>query len=188
MATGLPARLSALLLEHGTRYPHWQVQDVYKLLYQACMGSGHAVGDVTQARAMLEAEIHNLKPDPQQVLIEQISPEAKLDQRIVRVNLRPYLAATSDITPLLDAFLSTSNTFKASIERLEQYASLLGHLSVPLGLSYSKNDLIQFMGKMGGQNYPAIHHSQVYTHYYKPAYRVVAGYLLEPILDVYRMD
>jgi hypothetical protein len=188
MATGIHARLSTLLLEHGTRYQHLQVQDVFKLLYQACMGSGHAVSDLALVRSLLENEIQDLKSDPEQPLIEQISPEASLNRQIVRVNLRRYMSATSVITPLLDAFIKTSNTFEGSKLQLGQYSRLLNEVPVPDGLSFTQDDLIQFMGEMGRQNYPAIHHSQVYTHYYKPAYRVVSGCLLEPILDVCQMN
>lgn len=189
MTASLSQHLSFLLFEHCTRYPLLQVQDVYKLLYQACMGSGHAIRDLAQARFSLEGEIQNLDPDRDQPLVEQISPEARLDRKVVRVNLRRYMAATSDSTPLLDAFIRTSCIFEASILRLGQYyASLLSAESVPGGLSFNQQDLMQYIGKMREQNFPAIHHSQVYTQNYKPAYRVVAGSLLLPILEVCRMN
>ena len=42
--------LGSLLRNHFNRYPLMQVQDVYKLLHQAAMGSEHAVVDETNAR------------------------------------------------------------------------------------------------------------------------------------------
>ncbi|HCM96863.1 MAG: hypothetical protein A2X25_05395 [Chloroflexi bacterium GWB2_49_20] len=89
MTASLVNRLSRLLLEHSARYPHLQVQDVYKLLYQAAMGSGHAVPDAARAQAWLEEEMRSLKADAHQPLVEQISPEARLERRIVRVHLHP---------------------------------------------------------------------------------------------------
>ena len=69
MTASLSLRLDRLLTEHSNRYPHLQVQDVYKLLYQAAMGSGHATPDAARARSWLEEEIHHLTPGADQPLV-----------------------------------------------------------------------------------------------------------------------
>jgi hypothetical protein len=143
MTASLTYRLNRLLLDHSARYPHLQVQDVYKLLYQAAMGSGHVVPNAARAQAWLEEEICSLaalrpkgfsckpaSPLTRQLrrpghlssmqtfrvwpLVEQISPEAELDRRVVRVHLCPYLAATANMQPLLGAFVRTANAFEGS--------------------------------------------------------------------------
>jgi hypothetical protein len=163
-----------------------QAQDAYKFLYQAAMGSGHAVTDSTRSRIRLETELHNLIPDASQPLIEQISPESRLDSKVVRVYLRPYLAVTSKIDPLLEAFVHTANEFDGSTRRLEQYASLICQLPDQPDLHFLINDFEKFMAEMRTRGYPSIHHSDNYSRHYQPAYRVVVASLLPPILDICR--
>ena len=182
MTTSLSSRLSRLLIEHSTRYPHVQVQDIYKLLYQAALGSGHAVPEAAPARIWLEEEIHSLTPDINQPLVEQISPEARLEDRVVRVYLRPYLAVTNNIDPLLEAFVRTANEFVGSTRRLERYASSFSEISTQPDLHFSTNELENFIKEMREQGFPSIHHSEIYSHHYQPAYRVVAHKFLKPIL------
>jgi len=180
--------LSRLLLEHSIRYPNLQVQDVYKILYQAAMGSGHAIPDTKQAQFLLEEEISRLQADAHQPLVEQISPETKLERKVVRVHLRPYLATTLDMTPLLEAFVHTANTFEASIQRLEHFAALVTQIPLKADLHFSSCDFADYMSEMRDRKYPAIHHSDTYNQLYQPAYRVVAVRFLSPILAVCRLD
>lgn len=182
MTASLSFRLKHLLTEHSHQYPHLQVQDVYKLLYQAAMGSGHAVPDAARARSWLEEEISHLTPDAHQPLIEQISPETDRARSLVRVNLRPFLAASNNPDLLLEAFVRTANEFERSIPRLERYASLICQIPSQNDLHFSITDFENFMNKMRNQDYPSVHHSEIYSRYYQPAYRVVALEFLEPIL------
>lgn len=182
MTASLSLRLNNVLVEHCTRYPHMQVQDVYKLLYQAAMGSGHAVQDVVRARSLLENEINLLIPNTDQPLVEQISPETNMERSIVRINLKPYLAATYNIDPLLEAFVCTANEFRGSIARLERYVSLFSILHSEVELKFSITDFEDYMKEMQIQNYPVIHHSKIYSRYYQPAYRVVALEFIESFL------
>jgi hypothetical protein len=185
MTASLSLRLNHLLVEHCTNYPHLQVQDVYKFLYQAAMGSGHAVPDSTRARSWLEDELSHLIPDANQPLIEQISPERNRECSVVRVNLRPYLAASNNPDLLMEAFVRTANEFEGSIQRLERYTSLLCQLPSLADSHFSITDLESFMTEMRNQDFPAIHHSELYTRHYQPAYRVVAQEFLEPVLGFF---
>ncbi len=182
MTASLSSRLDHLLTDQSDRYPHWQVQDVYKLLYQAALGSGHAVPDAARARSWLEEEISHLIPDANQPLIEHISPETNRERNLVRVNLRPFLAASANSELLLDAFVRTANEFAGSISRLERYLSLLCQMPSRADFHFSIKDFENFVGEMRNQDYPAVHHSQLYARHYQPAYRVVAQEFLEPIL------
>lgn len=182
MNASLSIRLNRLLVEHTARYSHWQVRDVYKLIHQAAMGSGHAVRNITRARVWLEQELESLSPDDHQPLIEQISPEAKLEKKVVRVHLRPYLAATNDPEPLLEAFVRTANEFVASIQRLEQYAQWIFQSHPRADLYFSLTDLKNFMGEMCRRDFPPVHHSDDYVLNYQPAYRVVKASLIDLIL------
>ncbi len=188
MTASLSFRLNCLLIDHSSQYPHLQVQDVYKLLYQAAMGSGHAVPDAAWARSLLEEELNHLHPDANQPLIEQISPETNRELTVVRINLRPYLAATRNIEPLLQAFVRTSNEFVGSVQHLERYASLLCQVPFQADFHFSIKEFENFVSEMRNQDYPAIHHSEIYTRYYQPAYRVVAASMKTTILDICKVN
>ncbi len=109
-----------LLQEQAARYPVLTAQDVYKFVYQAALGSGHAVQDTAYARARLIQEIRLLEPRPNESLYEFIRP----DSTLMRVNLRPYLAAGHDSHQLLNAFIATSLVFEYAISDLERYWSI----------------------------------------------------------------
>ena len=183
MTANLSIRLKDLLIEHSTRYPFIQAQDVYKLIYQATMGNGHAIMDSTRSRTWLETEIRGLIPDASEPLIEQISLESRLERKAVRVHLRPYLALTNKIDPLLEAFVRTADEFVGSTRRLEQYASLICQIPNRPDLHFLIENFERFMVDMQTRDYPSIHHSDIYSRHYQPAYRVVAVRWITPLLD-----
>ncbi|MFH2038217.1 MAG: hypothetical protein ABIJ65_02155 [Chloroflexota bacterium] len=183
MTANLSVRLKDLLIEHSTRYPHLQAQDVYKFIYQAAMGNGHTFMDSTRSRIGLEMEIRTLIPDASQPLLEQISPESNLHLKVIRVNLRPYMAVTNNMDPLLESFACTANEFVSSTQRLEQYASLICHLPDQTGLQFLINEFNKFFSEMQTRGYPSIHHSEIYSRHYQPAYRVVAARWITQLLD-----
>ena len=78
------------------RHPRMEIRDLYKLILQAARGSEHVVSDLTVARGRLVREWLELADGPGEPVVDPISP----DGRIVRVHLRPYLAASGDLTGL----------------------------------------------------------------------------------------
>jgi len=88
-----------------------QIQDVYKLLHQAAMGSEHAVSNPESARGWLIRELAEMGEGVPEPLIDPISP----DDEIVRVHMRPYVAAGYDPDLLLDAFIRTANEYRGDI-------------------------------------------------------------------------
>lgn len=155
----------SILSDHQLRYPAMGAQDVYKLIYQAACGPGHAVSNPAQARDWLEKELHNLSDPHPEPAIDPISPDGKL----VRVHLSPYLAGGGDRETLLQAFIQTSCEFCPDQLKLER--TLKAALPYVEGLKELMKTL-----KTGG--YPAVHHSEQYRAAYKPAYRVVLKKLL----------
>ena len=157
-------RFEAILSAHFTRYPAMQIQDVYKLVHQAAMGSEHAISSPEGARNWMERELAELGVGPDEPVIDPISD----DGQIARVHLRPFVAGGGDPRILLDAFIRTANEYRGSVQTLKDYwnfATGIGFYSVA-----EMNDHIQ---SMQAQNYPAVHHSPTYERLYHPAYRVV---------------
>ncbi|MBN2388699.1 MAG: hypothetical protein JXB85_16905 [Anaerolineales bacterium] len=158
--------ITDLLSDHLRRYPKMEARDIYKLLFQAALGAGHAVTDAAAAQAWLARELAAMGPGPDDPLLDPISP----DGRMVRVHLRPYVQAGQDPQVLLQAFLQTANEWRGATEVLGEYGQAAARSSPsPMG------EAIQaFFATMKAQGFPAAHHSAAYQTLYRPAYRVVA--------------
>ncbi len=166
--------MQSILLDHNRRYPHWSVEDLYKLVHQASMGSEHALSDENGARAWLNRELAQLGSGPADPLIDPISP----DNLVVRVHLRPFANRRLDPEALLQAFIRTASEFTSSVVNLRAYASAAIWLAEEAALPFHAGQISTFFAKQQAVGYPAVHHSQVYEADYHPAYRVVARNLL----------
>ncbi len=154
--------LESILKSHLIRYPDMQIQDFYKLIHQAIMGSGHAVTDPEGARLWLERELVEMGDGIPEPPLDPISA----DGQMARVHLRPFLAQGGDPQKLLSAFLRTANEFHGDEAILKSEWDIATRMEIfpPAAM----DDFIQNL-----QGYPAVHHSALYTQRYRPAYRVV---------------
>jgi hypothetical protein len=163
-----------ILLEQARERPQWELQDVYKLAFQAALGSEHAAPSEAAARRWLETEIAALSPGLAEQLIEHISP----DGRIARVNLRPYLASGGNPEDLLHAFLRTASLWQGKRETLQQYIGCTFEL-VEIGeLDFQPLEAQTYFNHLADAGFPPAHHSPIYRELYRPAYRVVLLELL----------
>jgi hypothetical protein len=163
-----------ILCAHTARYPLWALDDLYKLVHQASMGSEHAYIDEVQARDWLTREFASLGRGPEEVLIDPISPDGKL----VRVHLRPFVRLQLDGELLLKAFVRTSKEFLGSASQLLEYAEIAADLARAGVLRFNYSDVTQYISRMKAAGFPSIHHSPAYVAAYRPAYRVVAQHEL----------
>ena len=169
--------LQHVLTAHFIRTPAMQVQDVYKLLHQAALGSEHAVQDEQQARTWLEHELVEMGVGPDDPLIDPLPP----DGRIVRVHLRPFQQAAKDPQELLYAFIRTANEWHGSVETLKEFYAQAVELAQAGSLPVRSEEIRAFFCKLEEQGFPAVHHSDIYQRLYRPAYRVVARQYLEGV-------
>jgi hypothetical protein len=156
--------IEAVLHTHFSRYPAMQIQDVYKLLYQAALGSEHAISNAEGARQWLERELAEIGTGMEEVTIDPIS----VDGQIVRVHLRPFIAEGGDPENLLNAFVRTANEFHGNRNTLEDF-----WVSATEMQWFPAADMNTFIESVRAQNHPAMHHSAEYERMYRPAYRVV---------------
>ncbi|HVZ63242.1 MAG TPA: hypothetical protein VG936_01545 [Lacunisphaera sp.] len=159
-----------LLKEHARRYPEWQVQDCYKLVFQAVLGSEHAAVDEATARRWLEQEVAGLGAGPAEPLVDPISP----DGRIVRMHLRPFVEQHGDLGKLAAAFVETAKTFRGSKNSLAAVWAEVIRLAARGKLPFSAGDAQRFGAAMAADGFPTVHHSKEYNEHYRPAYRVIA--------------
>jgi len=156
--------IETILRAHFSRYPAMQIQDVYKLLHQAALGSEHAISNPEGAKKRLERELVEMGRGTDGVAIDPISP----DGRIVRVHLRPFVAQGGDPEVLLAAFIHTANEFQGDKRILTEYWEVATN-----SMQFSSADMDEFIKPLGEKDYPAVHHSSIYEKNYQPAYRVV---------------
>jgi len=170
--------MKEILQEEIRKHPEMEIQDVYKFIHQAAMGSEHAVKDTTAVREWMKNEIAGLDFKKIENLIDTISPGGK----IVRINLRPYLKAGYKTEKLLSAFIKTANEFIGSTIVLENYIQAVLELIKDGRINFQKEEAKNFFNEMKIKKYPAVHHSKKYEEKYSPAYRVVAGEFIPSFL------
>jgi hypothetical protein len=146
-----------------------EIQDLYKLLFQAVMGSEHAISSFDAARSWLKRELKNLPEGPDEPAIDVISP----DGDIVRVNLRPFIQSGGNPSSLLDAFVRTANEYRGTIENMWSYWSFAERLAENGELPFKRPDMRAFFKLVEEDDFPAVHHSNRYENAYHPAYRVI---------------
>jgi hypothetical protein len=157
--------IEKVIQEHLTRYPLLQIQDLYKLLHQAALGSEHAVTDRESVERWLKRELAEMGNAALEPLIDPISQDGKF----VRVHLRPYAAAGHDPMLLLNAFIRTANEHHGDARLLEQYWKDAGAMDF-----FPASEMDGFFRELKQKSFPAVHHSAEYERLYKPAYRVVS--------------
>jgi len=165
-----------ILINHNQRYPRWTIEDVYKLIHQAALGSEHALKDKNRARERLVREMAELSPGPEEPLIDTISP----DGQVVRVHLRPYSRLQLDGQLLLEAFLCTANHCQGSTVQAEEFYMTAVRLAQEGTLPFPDKDMQGFLTKMKTAAFPPVHHSSIFRTAYQPAYRVVELKILPP--------
>lgn len=166
-----------LLQRQLALYPKMELDDIYKVLYQAALGPEHAVQDAVAARARLQVEAASLGAGGAEPLCEPLSPDGKLG----RVNLRPYVAANHDLEALAEAFVQTAASYPGSREKLGRFCGCLGDLAAAGGIPFTRDAVVGYFDLIAARAYPAVHHSSAYRNAYQPAYRVVAFDLLPAV-------
>lgn len=174
MKGGNEARFLRIVGSHLFRYPLMQPRDLYKLMFQASMGSAHGIEDRYKATDSLYREIQNLPSGPPEPMVDIISHEGDL----ARINLRPYMAAGGDPDGLLEAFVRTSADYGKSLQRMEQYRSWVVGMDQEELLPPPLKGIAGYFREMMTSGYPAVHHSEIYRKAYSPAYRVILSDLV----------
>ena len=163
-------RWSDLVLRHVSTHPAAEAADVYKFIHQSVFGPAHLITDRESAHQYLVQEVACLEPlERDEPLIERLSH----DPPVVRVNLRPFVAAGGDLDELFDALVVSANQVRGDpgvmAERLSAAAAVLRELERPDVAA----DLDRLAEEQAAVGYPALHHSKAFTCAYRPAYRVV---------------
>ncbi len=149
---------------HFAEYPHMQLQDLYKLVYQGAMGSGHAIDSIAAAEKRLSNELNTMgRGCADEKVVERLSLE------IARVNLRPFVAYGGDTGALLQSFIRTGSEYcPGTVQLLRAWSTVTGFQNM-----FDLSEMNSFISMQEAAGFPAVHHSSIYRKLYRPAYRVV---------------
>jgi hypothetical protein len=157
---------------HFQLRPAMTAQDVYKLLFQSLRGSEHAIPSDEIFVARLQTELSTLEPDLNEPQCEWIRP----DHELSRVNLRTYIAKSQDICWLADVCLRTGKRKWGTRQDLvEVWQTFLFAVRSGCFPNIVENEASSFNSWLEENDFPAVHHSDVYEKIYRPAYRLVAS-------------
>ena len=171
----------ALIQTHIKRYPKIEILDIYKLLHQAVFGPGHAIKNQRAAREWLDRESELYVPNANEALVESVHP----DGAIVRIHLRPYLAARGNLKTLLDGFIKSSKAVIGDPATLASWWGVFQNMTAEGGSLTGLFDprTIALIGRTrASEQWPASHHSPLFEQTYKPAYRVLTADIAADIL------
>jgi hypothetical protein len=161
---------------HQQLRPQMQVEDVYKLLYQANFGVEHFLTDTAGVRKHLFDELATMDTTNHgEQLIERISPT----DEIVRINLRPFRQLKLDPHLLIRVIFSSASETTPDTEGLyhdwNEFVSLVRYDF----LKFPMKDVHEWDARVSAGNLQPAHHSQQYVELHKPAYRVVKRAIFE---------
>jgi hypothetical protein len=156
-------------------------QDIYKLLFQGVLGPEHLIASAEGFIRRLEQECLSLRPGAGDVLFEPVRP----DDLLVRVNLRPYLAAGGHPVHLAEACYETARMSWGTLDDLETvWEQVAGAVRGELLKGPSAAEMNTFSQRLKELGFPPFHHSQTYRDAYHPAYRLAHRDLIKTGVDL----
>ena len=167
-----PAGIGDVVIRELSRRPAMEAADVYKLVFQAALGSEHAV-ELSLAREWLAREARAIAGQAHagEALLDTISP----DGSIVRVNLRPYIARGGSLDSLAADFTETARRIRRDTTVLHAYWREITALAEAGRIPLAADSLTAYHSRMQARGYPPPPHSASYRARDRPAYRVVAS-------------
>ncbi|HSB67689.1 MAG TPA: hypothetical protein VLD65_14030, partial [Anaerolineales bacterium] len=123
-------------------------------------------------------EYESLLPDIKLQLLEPI----RADQTLFRLNLRAYKALHQPVKPLISLFLDTSKLSSGSNADLKDTWAAFIDLCMGGKLEgFEISAVQQFSRWLEQEDYPAVHHSEVYHREYRPSYRLIADQFIQSL-------
>jgi thymidylate kinase len=164
------------LIAHGQTYPEWQIQDVFKYLYQSAFGCEHLVSSTEDVAARIRREY--------------AQGERRGDERIdvldgaySRVHLS-CLQAGLDAGTLAGLFVASARPEPMGQEALERKLAVAAALVKKGELAFDSDEFDKAVLAWRARGYPPVHHSDTFRKCYQPSYRVIANDYL-PFLKLF---
>lgn len=160
-------RTRKLLVMHYQKYPHLQIQDIFKYLYQSSFGCEHMVSSLETAIDYIRKESSSCPQDGGTFV-------DVLDGAYSRVHLA-YLNHGLSAQTLGKLFFVSSKKEPNGKSDLENKLNIAKELVCENALPFSPDEFERAIREWQAIGYPAMHHSNTFRMHYNPAYRVVAN-------------
>ncbi|PWB51592.1 MAG: hypothetical protein C3F13_14250 [Anaerolineales bacterium] len=164
-----------ILDQHLGWYPLMELQDAYKLIYQAVLGPEHLIGSPEEFSRYLELEYASLQADAAQHLFEPI----RADGSLFRLNLRAYKARELGLAGLVTPLMMTAQFIQGTQSELRLTWGSFTQLCLQGYVRHFEPEEVELLDwQLIEQDFPALHHSEAYRRLYQPAYRLVSAGLI----------
>ncbi|MFH1455485.1 MAG: hypothetical protein ABIF40_00880 [archaeon] len=167
--------MKQVIVDQLRLHPKLQIQDVYKLLYQAEFGPGHMIKNEQKAWEMFDEEYETTYDNGLHLPLEE-----NISENFCRVNLWPHKQGYHDKVHLFEMFLETARisegllvNFKNSLNDFRELNLKFPMFDWVSVLSFYENFAVK-------GNYPAVRHSEEYKKINVSAYRVIDRTLWSP--------
>ncbi len=158
--------MKQLLLSHAQTYPQMQIEDFVKLIYQSCLGCGHLIADPARSLQRLQEEA-----------AAAISRPGPAFEPLGHGYCRLHLGAVSPVLLSLETlnrmFVYSASQPAAGIQDLSRDLALLEDMIHRRQLPPDPEKSSRFLAQYRQDQFPALHHSAVFSQTYRPAYRVL---------------
>ena len=166
----LESRLRRVLTTESSIRPDATVQDMYKLMFQSCMGPGHLIADPERFRRDLISELESTPPDPLIPLVENITVKSP----VARINLAAMRDREIPVEPVAEHCLGFNRQFEPL--PVQWFLLILNNLAewlAEMPCHLPADDSRRFL-QMLPQTVPGpVHHSSRYRQLYRPHYRLI---------------
>ncbi len=147
------------------KYPHSEIRDMYKAIYQSVYGCGHLIADVSAAADYIweESRTSRIDCDMTECLGEYTRVYLGAVREGLSVNTLASLLTLSAQVPL------PADVGEKMTEKLDVLCGMVSDGEI----NYDIKEVGEFVCGMKMRGYPMCHHSDKYREEYKPAYRLI---------------
>jgi len=175
-----PAVLMKLLDSHLNRYPLMEIQDAYKLLYQAALGLERSLHVYSDFEEDLLEEWQRVTASAALPSWEDIHPHGLL----VRFHLAPFKARAGQPSKLATICYWSAPLLPGNIEDLKNGWETLRRMCHEKRWGrFSAQASDEFDQWLKRYQFPPVQHSERYRREYQPAYRLVLREFLGILLS-----
>ena len=159
------------------KYPHSEIQDMYKAIYQSVYGCGHLIADVSSAEDYIKKE--SVCAPSRGDVTENLGEYTRVYLSAVKNGLSAHtlaellkLSASAELFKLSASADVTEDKNIKDAEMTELLDVLYG-MAQNGEVNYDAKEVRGFIDDMAAHHYPPCHHSDSYREEYKPAYRLI---------------
>ena len=154
-----------LLIYHNENFPLWQIQDVYKLLYQNEFGSEHMLGSFEETYKYLENEYSSIE-------VREEASFVPIGSGLVRLNLHSAKTKGWPMRVINRLFHMVALGSSGSLDSFQQKLTIVRALCQSEMLPFATTEWDSFITEQEHNSFPAMRHSATYRESYQPAYRL----------------